>query len=206
MFTGIITGVGRITAVHPLGPSAQHGKRLCIQTPPGYLAGVGLGDSIALNGACMTVTTLDLAAHAFTVEVSAESLAHTAGLDAPGPVNLEQALRAHDRLGGHIVTGHVDAVGRVLHFAPVGESWALRLLAPAALGKFLATKGSITVNGVSLTVNAVFDRPEGCECHINLIGHTLTHTTLGQLQAGQPLNLEIDLIARYVARMLPTAP
>ena len=206
MFTGIITGVGRITAVHPLGSSALHGKRLCIQTPPGYLAGVGLGDSIALNGACMTVTALDLAAHAFTVEVSAESLAHTAGLDAPGPVNLEQALRAQDRLGGHIVTGHVDAVGRVLHFAPVGESWALHLLAPAALGKYLATKGSITVNGVSLTVNEVFDRPEGCECRINLIGHTLTHTTLGQLQAGQPLNLEIDLIARYVARMLPTAP
>ena len=94
----------------------------------------------------------------------------------------------------------------MLHFAPVGESWALHLLAPAALGKYLATKGSITVNGVSLTVNEVFDRAEGCECRINLIGHTLTHTTLGQLQAGQPLNLEIDLIARYVARMLPSAP
>lgn len=204
MFTGIITGVGRITAVHPLGATAQHGKRLCIQTPPGYLAGVGLGDSIALNGACMTVTTLDLAAHQFTVEVSAESLAHTAGLDRPGAVNLEQALRAQDRLGGHIVTGHVDAVGRVLHFAPVGESWALHLLAPPALAPYLASKGSLTVNGVSLTVNAVHDRPEGCECHLNLIGHTLSHTTLGQLQAGQPVNLEIDLIARYVARMLKT--
>jgi len=221
MFTGIITGVGRITAVHPLGPSALHGRRLCIQTPAGYLAGVGVGDSIALNGACMTVTALKLAAPGsavdastlddcaldeFTVEVSAESLAHTTGLDVLGPVNLEQALRAQDRLGGHIVTGHVDGVGRVLHFAPVAESWALHLLAPAALGKYLATKGSITVNGVSLTVNTVHDRPDGCECRINLIGHTLAHTTLGQLQVGQAINLEIDLIARYVERMQHTAP
>lgn len=202
MFTGIITGVGRIAAVHPLGSSSQHGKRLTLEAPPGYLDDVGLGDSIALNGACMTVTTLDPAQQRFTIDISAESLDKTAGLDQTGPVNLEKALRAHDRLGGHIVSGHVDGIGRVTHFARVGESWELRVRAPAALGKYLAYKGSITVNGVSLTVNRVQDLPEGCECSINLIPHTVEHTALGQLQSGSPVNLEIDLIARYVERML----
>ncbi|NIC41543.1 riboflavin synthase [Aquabacterium sp. A08] len=202
MFTGIITGVGRIAAVHPLGSSSQHGKRLTLEAPPGYLDDVGLGDSIALNGACMTVTTLDPAQQRFTIDISAESLDKTAGLDQPGPVNLEKALRAHDRLGGHIVSGHVDGIGHVSHFARVGESWELRVRAPAALGKYLAYKGSITVNGVSLTVNRVQDLPEGCECSINLIPHTVEHTALGQLQSGSPVNLEIDLIARYVERML----
>jgi riboflavin synthase len=202
MFTGIITGVGRIVAVHPLGSSLQHGKRLTLEAPPGYLDDVGLGDSIALNGACMTVTTLDLPLRRFTIDISAESLDKTAGLDHPGPVNLEKALRAHDRLGGHIVSGHVDGIGRVTHFAQVGESWELRVLAPAALGKYLAYKGSITVNGVSLTVNRVLDRPDGCECHINLIPHTVQNTTLGTLCEGARVNLEIDLMARYVERML----
>ena len=206
MFTGIITGVGRIAAVHPLGSSDQHGKRLCVEAPPGYLDDVGLGDSIALNGACMTVTTLDLPQHQFTIDISAESLDKTAGLDQPGPVNLEKALRAHDRLGGHIVSGHVDGIGRVTHFAQVGESWELRVLAPPALGKYLAYKGSITVNGVSLTVNRVQDLAEGCECSINLIPHTVENTALGHLKAGSPVNLEIDLIARYVERMLAASP
>ena len=206
MFTGIITGVGRIAAVHPLGSSDQHGKRLCVEAPPGYLDDVGLGDSIALNGACMTVTTLDLPQRQFTIDISAESLDKTAGLDQPGPVNLEKALRAHDRLGGHIVSGHVDGIGRVTHFAQVGESWELRVLAPTALGKYLAYKGSITVNGVSLTVNRVQDLPDGCECSINLIPHTVENTALGHLKAGSPVNLEIDLIARYVERMLAASP
>jgi riboflavin synthase len=205
MFTGIITGVGRIAAVHDLGSSLQHGKRLTVEAPPGYLQDVGLGDSIALNGACMTVTTLDAAAHRFTIDISAESLDKTAGLSQPGPVNLEKALRAHDRLGGHIVSGHVDGVGRVTHFAPVGESWELRILAPAALAKYLAYKGSITVNGVSLTVNAVKDLAEGAEVSINLIPHTVQNTALHALQAGSAVNLEIDLIARYVERMLSAA-
>jgi riboflavin synthase len=202
MFTGIITGVGRIAAVHDLGSTNQHGKRLTVQAPAGYLDDVGLGDSIALNGACMTVTTLDAARQQFTIDVSAESLDKTNGLAQPGPVNLEKALRANDRLGGHIVSGHVDGIGTITRFAPVGESHELRVLAPAALAKYLAYKGSVTVNGVSLTVNTVRDTPEGCELSINLIPHTVESTALHALQAGSRVNLEIDLIARYVERML----
>jgi riboflavin synthase len=202
MFTGIITGVGRIVEALALGTDASHGKRLTLQAPTGYLADAQLGDSIALNGACMTVTALDRAADRFSIDISAESLARTAGLGEPGPVNLEKALRAHDRLGGHLVSGHVDGIGRVARFEPVGESWELRVHAPADMGRFLAYKGSITVNGVSLTVNSVDDLPDGCEFSINLIPHTLEHTTLGTLQAGTEVNLEIDLIARYVERML----
>jgi riboflavin synthase len=202
MFTGIITGVGRIAAIDDLGSSQQHGKRLTITAPSGYLDDVGLGDSIALNGACMTVTSLDANAGHFTIDISAESLARTAGLADPGPVNLEKALRAHDRLGGHIVSGHVDGVGRVLQMQPVGESWDLRILAPQELGKYLAYKGSITVNGVSLTVNSVADQSEGAELSINLIPHTVQNTALHALKPGTRVNLEIDLIARYVERML----
>jgi len=205
MFTGIITGVGRIAAVHDLGSSLQHGKRLTIEAPAGYLDDVGRGDSIALNGACMTVTQLDAPSRRFTIEISAESLDKTAGLAEPGPINLEKALRAHDRLGGHIVAGHVDGIGAVTRFEQVGESWELRLMAPRALGKYLAYKGSITVNGVSLTVNSVADSAQGCEASINLIAHTVQNTALGSLKAGSRVNLEIDLIARYVERML-TAP
>lgn len=202
MFTGIITGLGQITDVAPLGADPTHGKRLTVQAPAGYLDDVQLGDSIALNGACMTVTSFEAGAARFTIDVSAESLARTAGLDRPGPVNLEKALRANDRLGGHMVSGHVDGLGTVTHFAPVGESWELRIEAPAELARFLVYKGSITVNGVSLTVNRVEDRASGCEFSINLIPHTLEHTTLGRLAAGHPVNLEIDQIARYVERML----
>jgi riboflavin synthase len=202
MFTGIITGVGRIAAIDDLGSSAQHGKRLTITTPAGYLEDVELGDSIALNGACMTVTSLDANAGHFTIDISAESLDKTAGLVERGPVNLEKALRPQDRLGGHLVSGHVDGVGEVLAMDPVGESWELRILAPQALRKFLAYKGSITVNGVSLTVNRVIDRADGTELSINLIPHTVENTALNTLKAGSRVNLEIDLIARYVERML----
>ncbi|HSV69766.1 MAG TPA: riboflavin synthase [Methylibium sp.] len=202
MFTGIVTGLGRITETRALGADASHGRRLTLAAPAGYLDDVGLGDSIALNGACMTVTGFDAAAGWFTVDVSAESLARTAGLDAPGPVNLEKALRANDRLGGHIVSGHVDGIGTVSRFAPVGESWELVIAAPRALGRFLAYKGSITVNGVSLTVNSVTDEADTSVVSINLIPHTLSNTTLGSLAVGSTVNLEIDLIARYVERML----
>jgi len=205
MFTGIISGLGRITEARALGADASHGKQLTISTPSGYLDDVQLGDSIAINGACMTVTTFDAAAQRFTLDISAESLDKTAGLAEPGPVNLEKAMRANDRLGGHMVSGHVDGIGSVSHFAAVGESWELRIRTPAELARFIAYKGSITVNGVSLTVNRVIDGPDGCELSINLIPHTLENTTLGALQAGQRVNLEIDLIARYVERML-TAP
>lgn len=202
MFTGIITGVGRIAAIHDLGSSLQHGKRLTIDAPAGYLDDVGLGDSIALNGACMTVTQLDTASGCFSIEISAESLDKTAGLTEPGPINLEKALRANERLGGHIVSGHVDGIGTVTRFEPVGESRELRILAPLDMGKFLAYKGSITVNGVSLTVNTISDTAQGCEVSINLIAHTVQNTALGSLKTGSRVNLEIDLIARYVERML----
>ncbi len=206
MFTGIITGVGRIAAVHDLGSSLQHGKRLTIEAPAGYLDDVGLGDSIALNGACMTVTTFDPGSRRFTIDISAESLDKTTGLTEPGPINMEKALRAHDRLGGHIVAGHVDGIGQVTHFAQVGESWELRVLAPRELARYLAYKGSITVNGVSLTVNRVTDGGAGCEISINLIPHTVDNTALGSLREGSRVNLEIDLIARYVERMLHADP
>lgn len=211
MFTGIITGLGRIVAVQSLGSSSHHGKRLTIETPADYLNDVGLGDSIAINGACMTAISLDAARHQFAIDISAESLDKTSGLAQEGVVNLEKALRAHDRLGGHIVAGHVDGIGTVTHFAQVGESWELRILAPAELGKYLAYKGSVTVNGVSLTVNKVTDLVDhsdraGCEISINLIPHTVTHTALHQISAGSQVNLEIDLIARYVERMLNGAP
>jgi len=150
----------------------------------------------------MTVTTLDAVANTFTVDVSAESLSKTAGLDRVGAINLEKAMRANDRLGGHLVSGHVDGIGQVSHFAPLGESWDLRVVAPTDMAKYLAYKGSITINGVSLTVNRVLDIAQGCEVHINLIPHTVENTALSTLETGSRVNLEIDLIARYVERML----
>jgi len=202
MFTGIINGIGHISQIHSLGATAAHGKRLTIACPPGYLDDVDLGDSIALNGACMTVTALETTQASFTIDISSESLSKTAGLDALGAINLEKALQANERLGGHIVSGHVDGVGQVTHFAQIGESWELRVLAPNALAKYLAYKGSITINGVSLTVNRVTDNANGCEISINLIPHTVQTTTLGSLKAGDGVNLEIDTVARYVERML----
>jgi riboflavin synthase len=202
MFTGIITGVGRITNSRALGTDSSHGQQLAIKTPAGYLNDVQLGDSIAINGACMTVTSFDAPAASFSIDISAESLDKTAGLTTGNPVNLEKALRAHDRLGGHIVSGHVDGVGSVTFFAAVGESWELRIKTPIALGKFLAYKGSITVNGVSLTVNSVTDMVDGCEFSMNLIPHTIENTALHALKQGSAVNLEVDMIARYVERML----
>ena len=203
MFTGIITGGGRIAAVHDLGRSLDHGKRLEISTPAHYLDDVGLGDSIALNGACMTVTSFNTTQNLFTIDISAESLAKTAGLNLIGTVlNLEKALRANDRLGGHIVSGHVDGMGVVSQFEQIGESWLLQVLAPLSLAKYLAYKGSITVNGVSLTVNQVEDASKGCLVSINLIPHTIENTALGHLNTGSAVNLEIDTVARYVERML----
>jgi riboflavin synthase len=154
----------------------------------------------------MTVTTLNLALQQFTVDISAESLDKTAGLAQLGTINLEKALRANDRLGGHIVSGHVDGVGTVTHFAQLGESWELRVLAPQSLAKYLAYKGSITINGVSLTVNRIEDTDTGCEMRINLIPHTVQNTALGTLGVESQVNLEIDLIARYVERMLHGDP
>jgi riboflavin synthase len=206
MFTGIITGLGRIVAIESLGTTTSHGKRLTIETPTGYLNDVQPGDSIALNGACMTATNPDRETNRFCVDISAESLDKTSGLTTTGVVNLEKAIRAHDRLGGHIVSGHVDGTGVITHFAQIGESWELRLHAPQNLAKYLAYKGSITVNGVSLTVNKVKDLPiepdGGAEVSINLIPHTVENTSLGALQTGSKVNLEIDMIARYVERML----
>jgi riboflavin synthase len=202
MFTGIITGVGRIVAIHSLGSTSHHGKRLTIETPVDYLNDVGLGDSIAINGACMTAVSIDVAHNQFAIDISAESLDKTSGLTELGTINLEKALRANDRLGGHIVSGHVDGIGHVAYFAEVGESWELRITAPQALAKYMAYKGSVTVNGVSLTVNKVRDLEDGCEISINIIPHTIENTALGSLKAGSRVNLEIDTVARYVERML----
>lgn len=200
MFTGIVAAVGRIESINPLGASPDAGVRLTVQAGGLDLADVALGDSIAIQGACMTV--IEKTETGFDVDVSRESLNRTVGLAQPGEVNLEKALRAHDRLGGHIVSGHVDGLGTVTRFAPVGESHELRIVAPRELGRYLAYKGSITVNGVSLTVNTVDDRADGCEFSINLIPHTVEVTTLRNVKAGDKVNLEIDMIARYVERML----
>lgn len=200
MFTGIVAAIGEIREIQPLDGGPNAGVRLRIHAGVLPLADVALGDSIAINGACMTV--VDKTEHEFCVDVSRESLVRTSGLDRLGRVNLEKALTLADRLGGHLVSGHVDAVGRVVRFEPVGESWLLIVAAPRQLAKYIAYKGSIVVNGVSLTVNAVEDAAEECQFSINLIPHTIAVTTLQSLQPGDGVNLEIDLIARYVERML----
>ncbi|OON63683.1 riboflavin synthase [Massilia sp. KIM] len=204
MFTGIVAAVGNITSVTPLAGGLDAGVRLAVDAGPLPLADVALGDSIAINGACMTV--VEKTDKTFTVDVSRESLNKTVGLDAPGEVNLEKALTLAERLGGHLVSGHVDGLGTVHSFEPVGESRELVIDAPRELGKFLAYKGSVVVNGVSLTVNRVEDLDAGagkvCRFSINLIPHTIEVTTLKHLRAGSKVNLEIDLIARYVERML----
>ena len=199
MFTGIVAAVGRIADITPLG-DAQAGVRLTIAAGDLPLADVQLGDSIAINGACMTV--IARAADRFQVDVSRESLARTVGLDGLNEVNLEKALTLAGRLGGHLVSGHVDGLAEVLQFAPVGESWLLELRAPRELGKYLACKGSVTINGVSLTVNSVADNPAGTDFTINLIPHTIAVTTLKHLRPGARVNLEVDMLARYCERLL----
>lgn len=199
MFTGIVAAVGKIVQAEPLGDNG--GLRLTVDAGPLSLADVALGDSIALNGACMTA--VEIRGNYFVVDVSRESLNCTVGLDQLAEVNLEKALTLAERLGGHLVSGHVDGIGRVVKFEPVGESWELVIESAPQLAKYLAFKGSIVVNGVSLTVNRVQDMPDGaCQFSINLIPHTIQVTTLKHLQAGSRVNLEVDLIARYVERML----
>jgi len=201
MFTGIITAIGEITKVAPKGD----GFHLEITTPAAYLDDVVIGDSIAIQGACMTVTGLKDTL--FECDVSRESISKTTGLDKPSKVNLEKALRFNDRLGGHLVSGHVDGVGKVTSFEAVQAdpygSWKLIIAAPQSLASYLAYKGSVVVNGVSLTINQAGSKDlSECPIEINIIPHTLAQTTLGQLKAGDSVNLEVDLIARYVARML----
>jgi riboflavin synthase len=195
MFTGIITDVGTVRSAEQRGD-----LRLTIGTTYD-LATVDLGASIACSGACLTV--VDKGPDWFAVDVSAETAARTApGLwEAGARLNLERALRVGDELGGHIVTGHVDAVATIASATEVGGSWAVTIDAPRELGSAIAPKGSITLDGVSLTVNAVEDMDDATRFTVNIIPHTADHTTLGSLSAGRGLNLEIDVLARYLQRM-----
>lgn len=192
MFTGIVATTGRITHLQAL----EKGLRLTVEAPELGLSDAHVGDSIAHNGVCLTV--IDKSGDSYKVDVSRETLNCTVGLDVPGEVNLEKAMRLSDRLGGHLVSGHVDGIGEVLRFERIGESHELVVRAPRELAKYIAPKGSITVDGVSLTTNRV----TGAEFSINLIPHTLEVTTLKRLHAGAKVNLEVDLVARYVERML----
>lgn len=202
MFTGIITTLGQIQRVIPSTVQVQveTGMRISIHAPELGLEDVQIGDSIAINGACMTVVAKTT--ESFEVDVSFESLSKTVGLSTPGPVNLEKALRLQDRIGGHLTTGHVDGVGTVLKLEKISESWQLVVQIPKTLAGFCAVKGSITLNGVSLTINSVSDHAQGCDISVNLIPHTWTVTTLNLLKVGSKVNIEIDLIARYLQRML----
>ena len=195
MFTGIVQATGRIAA----RDGAADGVRVRIDAAALGVAEIAVGDSIAVSGCCLTVVAID--AHVLAFDVSAETLACTAGFDVGREVNLEKSLRLSDRLGGHLVSGHGDGVGVVAAFAPVSTgaqgSWYLSIDAPVALARYIASKGSIAVDGVSLTVNGV----EGARFTVNLIPHTLAATTLRQLAVGRPVNLEVDVIARYVERL-----
>jgi riboflavin synthase len=192
MFSGIVAAIGRITLVTP----REVGCRLTVDAGALPLADVALGDSIAHNGVCLTVVAKE--GNSFMVDVSPETLSCTVGLDAPGPVNLEKALRLNDVIGGHLVSGHVDGIGEVLRFHPVGDNRLLEIRAPEEIARYIARKGSIVVDGTSLTTNTV----DGRNFTINLIPHTLEHTTLGRLHPGSKVNLEVDLIARYCERLL----
>ena len=200
MFTGIITARGRIAAIDQRGDT-----RVTISCPfdPAKIA---IGASIACSGVCLTV--IDRGGEAgdawFTVDVSGETIAHTAPAQwqVGRAINLEGALKLGDELGGHIVTGHVDAVGHVVSVCPEGDSHRLGVAAPHSLAPYIAAKGSITVDGVSLTVNEVADQSDGtAQFALNIIPHTAHVTTLGSLQAGDAVNLEIDVLARYLKRM-----
>ncbi|MBL8535547.1 MAG: riboflavin synthase [Betaproteobacteria bacterium] len=192
MFTGIVQAIGRIDRFIPSGL----GARVRIDAPTLDLGDAMLGDSIAVNGCCLTVVALD--GSGFEVDVSRETLDCTVGFRPGERLNLEKALRANDRLGGHLVTGHVDGVGEVVNVESLADNRKLEFRVPGELARYVARKGSITVNGVSLTVNRVGD-----DCFsVNLIPHTLAVTNLGDLERGSRVNLEVDLIARYVERML----
>jgi riboflavin synthase len=191
MFTGIIQAVGQIEDITPMSEDA----RLDIAAGDLDMGDVALGDSIAVNGVCLTVMNFDN--NSLQVHVSKETLSCTVGLDTKKPVNLEKAMRLADRLGGHLVSGHVDGVGQVVKFDRLGDCMLLVIRAPHAISRYIAAKGSIAVDGVSLTVNSI----EVDTFSINLIPHTLEVTTLKQLGVGSRVNLEIDLIARYVERM-----
>ncbi|HOL64727.1 MAG TPA: riboflavin synthase [Accumulibacter sp.] len=195
MFSGIIAAVGRISRVEPRADGVGT-VRLTIDAGDLDLTDVAVGDSIACSGVCLTVVEKD--SPFFAVDVSPETLQCTVGLSEDAPINLEKALRLADRLGGHLVSGHVDGVGEVLTFDAFGDNRLLCIRAPASLARYIARKGSITVDGVSLTTNTVQD----ADFSINLIPHTLQATTLGKLRPGQRVNLEIDLIARYCERLL----
>jgi len=198
MFSGIVAAVGRITHLSARSDE-KNTVRLTIEAGALGLDGVALGDSIACNGVCLTVVELEQReGKHFRVDVSPETLSCTVGLDAPGPVNLEKALRLNDVIGGHLVSGHVDGVGEVLRFDAVGDNRLLEIRAPKEIAKFIARKGSIVVNGTSLTTNDV----NGTDFTINLIPHTLQNTTLHLLAPGAKVNLEVDLIARYCERLL----
>ena len=192
MFTGIIQAVGKIARTERRGQD----QRLAIQVGVLDMSDVQMGDSIAVNGVCLTVVRFDQ--NSFDVDVSAETLRCTVGFDLDSEVNLEKALRLADRLGGHLVSGDVDGVGEVVRFEPAGDCFVLEITAPDEIAMYVATKGSITVNGVSLTVNQV----AGQRFAVNLIPHTLEMTTLKHLRPGSRVNLEVDLLARYAERLL----
>ena len=192
MFTGVVAAVGTIASAAP----TAGGARLRVASGGLLLDDVAVGDSIAVNGVCLTVVARDRAA--FEADVSRETLDCTAGFPTGVRVNLEKALRLSDRLGGHLVSGHVDGVGEAARFELVGDNRLLAVVAPAGLAKYIARKGSIAVNGVSLTVNEV----NGAEFSVNVIPHTLRATGLQDLRAGDRVNLEVDLLARYVERLL----
>ena len=191
MFTGIVAAVGRIENINP----APGGVRLHIDSGALGLDDTALGDSIAVNGVCLTVVAFDKTF--FEAEVSQASLGVVAGFDAGAAVNLEKALRLADRLGGHLMSGHVDGAGTVAQFEAVGDNRRLVIEAPPAIARYIARKGSIAVNGVSLTVNTV----EGNAFEVNLIAHTLATTTLQHLKRGVRVNLEVDMLARYIERL-----
>ena len=192
MFSGIVAAVGRITALTP----REVGFRLTVDAGKLDIENLALGDSVAHNGVCLTVVGKE--GNCFMVDVSPETLSCTVGLDTPGPVNLEKALRLADVIGGHLVSGHVDGVGEVLRFDAVGDNRLLEIRAPQEIAKYIARKGSVAVDGTSLTTNEV----KGTDFTINLIPHTLENTTLSRLQPGSKVNLEVDLIARYCERLL----
>jgi len=191
MFTGIIAAVGSITRIAP----TTGGQRLAIDAGGLDMSDVAIGDSIAVNGVCLTAVLKD--GKGFEADVSNETLRVTTGLAMPGEVNLEKSLRLADRLGGHLVSGHVDGVGEVLRFDALGDNRLLAIRAPRDIARYIARKGSVTVQGVSLTVNAV----DGDDFEINLIPHTIAMTTLRTLKRGSPVNLEVDMMARYVERI-----